>query len=58
MPELLTPEQMAQRLGVSSDTLLQWAIKGRVPRIKVNARIIRFDPEAVLRALQEEEAEA
>ncbi|MCF7790108.1 MAG: helix-turn-helix domain-containing protein [Prosthecobacter sp.] len=49
--ELLTQEQMAQRLGISRRTLHTWTLNGMVPMIKVRG-YCRFDYAKVIAALQ------
>jgi len=52
----LTADELAERLQVHPKTLLLMARQGRLPRLMVG-RAIRFDPDAVLAALQEQERE-
>lgn len=43
MIEVLTPEQAAERLGVSVNTLARWRMAGDGPRYcQINARLIRY----------------
>ncbi|MDB6005864.1 MAG: hypothetical protein JWR15_2851 [Prosthecobacter sp.] len=48
--DLLTPEQLARRLGISRRSLSTWTRHKIVPMIKVG-RICRFDPVQVRAAL-------
>jgi excisionase family DNA binding protein len=60
MDELLTATELAERLRVRPETVRQWARDGRIPRVKVNAKITRYDVADVIRALKgrEEGAQA
>lgn len=49
--ELLTADEVGARLRVSPSTIHLWARDGLVPAVRVNAKIIRFDLHAVIRAL-------
>jgi len=49
---LLTAEELADRLAVSPSTVIEWAREGRIPEIRASARIRRFDYEDVLAALK------
>ena len=44
---LLTPDEVARRLGVSRDTVYLWVKKGRLPAVRPSPRVIRI-PEAAL----------
>jgi excisionase family DNA binding protein len=44
LPELLTPEEVAEITGLSLDTLAQWRSQRRgVPYLKIG-RAVRYDP--------------
>lgn len=43
-PALLTPADVAERLGVSTRTVNRWATEGRLPAVKYG-RGWRFDPQ-------------
>lgn len=49
--EILTAEELSKRLKVSPDTVLLWAQQGKIPKIKVSAKTVRFDWQEVVRAL-------
>ena len=54
--ELLTPDQLARRLGVRPRTIREWARKGRVPAMRLSRKVVRFDWETVLSALRQQAA--
>jgi excisionase family DNA binding protein len=59
MPEqYLTAEQLALRLQVSADTVRAWAKDGRIPEIRLSAKVRRFDPAAVDAAIKTSTREA
>jgi excisionase family DNA binding protein len=41
MDRLLTPEQMAEKLGVKLCTIYQWTHEGYIPHLKLG-RLVRF----------------
>lgn len=51
MTEFLTVDELADRLKVRRRTVLAWVKEGRIPVIRASAKVMRFDPEAVARAL-------
>jgi len=51
--KLLTAEQLAKELRVGVETVTDWGRSGRIPRIKISHKIIRFDRDAVLFALSQ-----
>lgn len=53
MTELRTPEQMAAEVGVHVKTLLAYARRGVVPALRLGSRVVRFEREAVIRAMRE-----
>jgi len=55
--ELITPEQLAQRLNVSRRCLGNWARERIIPMVKIG-RICRFDLRKVRAALARYEQEA
>jgi excisionase family DNA binding protein len=56
--EWLTAEEMGERIGVKPSTVKAWAKSKRIPSIRVNPKVLRFDPQAVLLSLQQLSAEA
>jgi len=49
--ELLTTEQLAKRLRVSTMTIRRWKKERRIPYKHIGPRLIRFDPREVAEAL-------
>jgi len=48
MPELLTIDQVAERLGVTRGMLAQWRYLGTGPRfVKLSARTVRYTSTAI-----------
>lgn len=43
MTELLTAAQLAERLKVRPSTVREWAKTGRIPEIRISAKVRRFD---------------
>lgn len=56
-PNLLTPDEVADYLGVTTHTLSVWRSEGRynLPFVKVG-RLVRYPEEGVLRFLEERTA--
>jgi excisionase family DNA binding protein len=55
--KLLTAEQLAKELKVGVETVTSWGRNGKIPRIRISHKIIRFDRDAVLSALSQTRAE-
>jgi hypothetical protein len=51
--ELQRAGDVAQAIGVRPATVLMWARQGRIPRVRVSPRCVRFSLRDVLRALKE-----
>lgn len=49
--KLLTADQLAKELKVGVETVTDWGRSGRIPRIRISHKIIRFDRDAVVSAL-------
>jgi len=50
--QLLTTEELADRLAISPRTVIEWARAGRIPEIRASSRIRRFDYVDVVAALK------
>jgi excisionase family DNA binding protein len=45
---LLTPEDVAKRLGISPETLAQWRSQGRgMPYVKLGRNLVRYEESAL-----------
>ena len=49
---LATAREVAELVGVSTWTVYGWARRGLIPAIRVTDRILRFDADAVIAALE------
>ena len=49
--ELLTAEEIAEKLKITPSTITMWGRQRKIPRVKVSHKIIRYDLEAVQNAL-------
>ena len=49
MTPLLKAEQVTEILGISLRTLKRWEAGGRIRRVKLSKRAIRYDPKDVYR---------
>ena len=59
--DLLTTEELAERLTVSPRTVIEWAKTGMIPEVRLSRRVRRFDFAEVVAAVRErgrKEAEA
>jgi excisionase family DNA binding protein len=48
----LTAAELAERLRVTTPTVLRWHRAGKIPVVKITAKILRFDLSDVLTALK------
>jgi excisionase family DNA binding protein len=51
-PELLTVDQLAERLHVRPRTVQEWARQKRIPTFKLSAKVVRYEWLAVMTALR------
>jgi excisionase family DNA binding protein len=51
--ELLTAAEAAVYLNVSKATILKWARKSKIERVKISAKIVLFSAEAIDKFLQD-----
>ena len=56
--ELLNAREVADRLGVSAATVRFWALRGRIPSIRISCKVVRFDWDEVLAITRRHRAEA
>jgi excisionase family DNA binding protein len=47
MTRLLTARELAERLGVSTETTLRWTRRGALPAIRLPSGAVRFDEDAI-----------
>ena len=52
MTDLLTADEVAERLRVSPRTIRAWTLEGLIPAIRITGKVIRYDLEAVLKAVR------
>ncbi len=52
MEKLLTPQQIAEVLGVKTSTIYQWTHQGFIPHVKLG-RLVRFKETAVMKWVEE-----
>jgi|GEM_PF-1624341 len=50
--QLMTTEELADKLAISPRTVIEWARTGRIPEIRASSRIRRFDYSDVVAALK------
>jgi excisionase family DNA binding protein len=48
----LTAAELAQRLHVKTPTVLRWHRAGKIPAVRITAKVLRFDLVDVLAALK------
>lgn len=48
---LVRTREMAERLGIDWQTLLRWGREGKIPVVRLTARALFYDPEAVIGAI-------
>jgi excisionase family DNA binding protein len=53
MGKFLTTEQLAEHLQLRPDTIRQWARDGKIPRLKLSGKVIRFNVDEVDKALSQ-----
>ena len=51
--ELLTAEEVADRIRVRPDTVRIWARRGIIPAVKLSVKVIRFNLGDVLASLED-----
>ena len=50
--DLITADELAVRLRVTPDTVKLWARRGVIPRVCLTSKVIRYDHDAVIKALR------
>ena len=51
MPAYLTTREVAKSLRLSQERIFQLVRERRIPAIRLSAKVIRFDPDAIAEAL-------
>ena len=54
--DLLTANQLANRLGVQPDTVKQWLRAGLIPAARLTPKVIRYNLSDVVESLKERQA--
>ena len=49
--ELLSAEELAERLHLKAETVRSWARRGLIPKVQFTPKVIRFDLAAVVEAV-------
>lgn len=57
LPEICTPEQVADYLGVSRNTIYRWCAEGDIPSIKVR-KVRRIKKSSLMKWLEDHENDA
>lgn len=57
MNTLVTAKDLSRRLAVSQKTIFRLAENGEIPSVRIGRRSVRFDLDAVARALKIENGE-
>lgn len=57
LPEICTPEQVAEFLGVSRNTIYRWCAEGDIPSIKVR-KVRRIKKSSLMKWLEDRENNA
>lgn len=52
--KLITAAAMGELISVSQSTVEQWGRTGKIPRVVIGKKTVRYDPEEVVRALKTE----
>lgn len=53
--DLLTADELAKHLKVQPSTVRRWQREGRIPAVRVTAKVVRFDYAAVVDAIRRAE---
>ena len=58
MVNLMTATEVGEMLRLKPETVKRLARVGQIPAIRVNNKVLRFDPQAVLGAIREQHSES
>ena len=50
--DLITAEELAERLGVTEATVRRWAVTSRIPAYRIGKKIVRFNYEEVRQVMR------
>jgi excisionase family DNA binding protein len=48
----VTAKELAHRMRVTPDTIKAWSREGRIPSVRVSARVLRFNVAEVMAAIR------
>ncbi len=54
-PRLVSAATMAPMVDVQPATVLKWARDDKIPSVRISYKIVRFNPSAVIEALQNQD---
>ena len=58
MVEMMTADEVAEKLRVRPGTVRGWAREGLIPVIRLTSKVVRFDLEKVVESLAEKQEAA
>jgi predicted site-specific integrase-resolvase len=53
MSDFVTAEEIARKLRLRPHTIQEWTRDGLIPAVRLNQRVVRYDPVAVEAAIRE-----
>lgn len=56
--ELITADELANRLRIRPGTVRSWTREGKIPAVRLSAKVIRYDLGAVLELLTQDSPKA
>ncbi len=56
LTELITADEVAERLQVRPATVRQWARCGWIPTVRLSPKVVRYDLKAVVKAMTKRQA--
>jgi predicted site-specific integrase-resolvase len=58
MGELITSNELGERLRLRPDTIKRWTREGLIPCLKLSGKVIRYDFEDVVKAIRQRSLES